>query len=97
VTTTVRCDAPRDFAARPVAAGKAAGLAPVVTFEVGVPGHTSARVIRLVAPHNRPEPSHPVVRATRKALTLGRALKTTVEAVMGTLVSAAAEKTAALV
>jgi hypothetical protein len=96
-TTTVRCAPTRDLVAGPKTEVKAVAFAPVVTFEVGVPGQSSTRVVHLVGTHRRTESSHPVVRTARAAMTLGRAIKTTVEAVMGTLVNAAAEKTAALV
>ena len=72
-------------------------LAPVMTFEVDVPAHTNPRVFHFVATGRQAEASHPVVRTARAAMTLGRAIKTTVEAVMGTIVTAAAEKTAEIV
>jgi hypothetical protein len=66
-------------------------------IEAEMPAPPATRVYHFVAASRETEPSHPVVRTARAAMTLGRAIKTTVEAVMGTLVTAAAEKTADLV
>lgn len=66
-------------------------------IEAEMPAPPSPRVYHFVATGKQAEPSHPVVRTARAAMTLGRAIKTTVEAVMGSLVSAAAEKTAEIV
>jgi len=65
----------------------------VMSFDIDVPGRTSPRYVHIEATQNdRPEPS-----VFRTAIALGRALVTTVEAVVGSLLDAASEKTASLV
>jgi hypothetical protein len=66
----------------------------VVAFDIDVPGRTVPKYIHLEAAATAKKscPS-----ALRTAMTLGRALVTTIEAVMGELFDAASEKTAALV
>ena len=65
----------------------------VMAFEIDVPGRTNPKFIHIEATEaERPGPS-----AFRTAVTLGRALITTFEAVVTTLLDAASEKTASLV
>ena len=68
--------------------------APVMSFDIDVPGRTSPRFVHLEA-RERAAVSSPSV--LRTAVVLGRAFVTTVEAVMGTLFDAVSEKTASLV
>ena len=64
-----------------------------VSFDIDVPGRTNPKFVHIEALEaDRPAPS-----AFRTAVTLGRALVTTVEAVIATLLDAASEKTASLV
>jgi hypothetical protein len=95
VTTVSGADA-RVVLARPVGGCKPVDLPMSFAFEVDGPGDMSPRLLHLVA-ERQAESVHPVVRTAKAALTLGRAIRTTVEAVVGTLVSAAAERTAAIV
>jgi hypothetical protein len=95
VTKVPSCDA-RVVLAKPVGGCKPVDLPMTFAFEVDGPQGASPRLLHLVA-ERQPESRHPVVRTARAALALGRAIRTTVEAVMGTLVSAAAERTAAIV
>jgi len=97
VTTASPQEHPRVVVTRSEKVCGTAAVAPVMTFEVDVPGRTCPRFVHFVATARPEPPANPVVRTARTALTLGRAIRTTVEAVMGTLVNAAAEKTASLV
>ena len=64
-----------------------------VSFDIDVPGRTNPKFVHIEALETeRPAPS-----AFKTAVTLGRALVTTVEAVIATLLDAASEKTASLV
>lgn len=67
---------------------------PVVAFDIDVPGHTTPKYIHIEAARAEEKDSPSVIRT---AMTLGRALITTVEAVMGELIDAASEKTASFV
>jgi hypothetical protein len=65
----------------------------IVSFDIDVPGRTNPKFVHIEALQTeRPAPS-----AFKTAVTLGRALVTTVEAVIATLLDAASEKTASLV
>jgi hypothetical protein len=67
------------------------GNAPVVTVDIDVPPQTACRLIHVVACDksvvDQPSP-------LRTAMTLGRAFVTTVEAVVGSLIDVATQKTA---
>jgi len=71
--------------------------APVFSFEIDIPGRITPRYVRIIACEKTEPVAHSVVRTARAAMTLGRALVTTVEAVVGSLLNAAAERTASLV
>jgi len=71
--------------------------APVMSFEIDVPGRTTPRYVRIVACEKTEPATHSVARTARAAMTIGRALVTTVEAVVGSLLNAAAGRTASLV
>jgi hypothetical protein len=65
----------------------------VVAFDIDIPGRTSQKYVHLEATETeRPAPS-----MLKTAVTLGRALVTTVEAVFASILDAATEKTASLV
>jgi hypothetical protein len=64
----------------------------IMSFDIDVPGRTSPRFVHIVACEKPGNPG-----AVRTAITLGRAFVTAIEAVMGSLLNAASEKTAALV
>jgi hypothetical protein len=65
----------------------------VVAFDIDVPGRTIQKYVHLEATETqRPAPS-----AIKTAVTLGRALVTTVEAVFASIIEAATEKTSRLV
>ena len=66
---------------------------PVISLDIDVPGRTTPRYIHIEAV--QAEEKNPSV--FRTAMTLGRAMVTTFQAVMGELIDAATEKTAALV
>lgn len=66
--------------------------APVVSFDIDVPGRTAHRYVHIEAVECNDRPS-----ALRTAMTLGRAFMTTIEAVMGSLLDAASDKTASFV
>jgi hypothetical protein len=64
----------------------------VMSFAIDVPGRTTPRFVHIVACEKAGNPG-----TIRTAITLGRAFVTAIEAVMGSLLNAASEKTAALV
>ena len=65
----------------------------IMSFDIDVPGRTTPEFVHIEACEGqKPAPS-----AFRTAVTLGRALVTTVEAVVSTLLDAATAKTASLV
>ena len=64
----------------------------IVSFDIDVPGRTTQRYIHIEAVEIDDKPS-----VLRTAMTLGRAFVTTIEAVMGSLLDAAADKTASFV
>jgi hypothetical protein len=65
----------------------------VLAFDIDVPGRTTPRFIHIEAGEN----GRPTTSVLRTAVTLGRAFITTIEAVVGSLIDAASEKTASLV
>jgi hypothetical protein len=73
---------------------KDAGKAPVVSFDIDLPGGAAPQFMHLTA-REREEMVAPS--PLRTAITLGRAFMTTVEAVVGSLLDVASQKTASLV
>lgn len=71
--------------------------APAVMVKVRVPMESTQRVVCIMAREEHMSRTHAVVRTAKMARTLGRAFVTTVGAVMGTLVQAAVDRTAAVV
>jgi len=97
VTEATRCQAVRTVVVTVPDGRATVGPAPAMAFEIDVPGRTTPRVVRIVACEKTEPVAYVVVRTARAAMTIGRALVTTVEAVMGSLLNAAAERTASLV
>ena len=97
VADATECKAVRTFVVTAPESPTAVDPAPVMAFEIDVPGRTSPRYVRIIACEKSEPSSHAVVRTAKAAMTIGRALVTTFEAVMGSLLNVAAERTASLV